>query len=193
MIRIVVVDDHPAMRLGLETVLRSEPGLVPVGSVGSAEELWPVLRRERPDLVLLDYHLPGLDGLRICRRIKDHPPSPRVLLFTAYAGGSLGIPAMLAGADGVVSKGLSALELFEVIRRVAGGDSALPATTREAYDEAALRLEVEDLPILGMLMDGTAHADVAEVLGLPGDELHHRIDAMISRLSYDVPGLHTER
>jgi DNA-binding NarL/FixJ family response regulator len=64
MIRIAVIDDHPALRAGLRTVIDAEPGLVFVGeSAGDEESVWPLLRRTEPDLILLDYHLPHGDGL----------------------------------------------------------------------------------------------------------------------------------
>ena len=63
MIRVAIVDDHHALRLGLDTAIRSEPGLVPAGVAATAAELAPLLYRTRPDVVLLDYNLPDTDGL----------------------------------------------------------------------------------------------------------------------------------
>ncbi|MDP8968072.1 MAG: response regulator transcription factor, partial [Actinomycetota bacterium] len=100
MIRILIVDDHPAMRAGLTAVLRAEPGLVPLDAATSVSDLWPTLKRTRPDVVVLDYHLPGDDGLVLCRRIKRELPAPAVLLYSAYADAALTIPARLAGVDG---------------------------------------------------------------------------------------------
>ena len=79
------------------------------------------LRRVEPDVVLLDYHLPRGDGLQLCYRIKQHIPAPKVI-FSAYAGPELMLPAQLAHADGLLSKGTGARELFETIRRVAEGE-----------------------------------------------------------------------
>ena len=84
MIRVAVVDDHPALRAGLQTVLDSEPHIVFVGgSDGAEEHLWPMLNLVRPDVVLLDYHLPRGDGLQLCYRIKQDVPAPRVIIFPA--------------------------------------------------------------------------------------------------------------
>src|SRR5262245_12363130 len=98
MIRILLVDDHPAMRAGLTGVLAAEPGTVPLDSIASGDELEPALRRCRPDVVLLDYHLPGSDGLVLCRQVKRTVPAPAVLIYSAYADAELAIPAVLAGA-----------------------------------------------------------------------------------------------
>lgn len=187
MIRVAVIDDHPALRAGLEMVLDAEAGLVPVGSAANELEAWPLLNTTRPDVVLLDYHLPGRDGLQICRRIKSQALAPGVLLYSAYAGGDLAIPALLAGANGIVGKGIPAIELFNAIRAVAANELVVPPVARALREDAARRLDPEDLPILGMLLDGTPPADIEAVLGIEPRGLASRIDRMLSRLRVEVP------
>lgn len=187
MIRIVIVDDHPAVRAGLETVLRGEPGMVPVGSVSDVTDLWPTLYRTKPDMVLLDYHLPDTDGLAVCRQIKRQLMAPSVLIYTAYAGSALSIPATVAGADGLVGKGVPAAELYDVIRRVAKGERVIAPIERELLDDAGLRIELEDLPVMGMLLDETTEADMLDVLGIDAEELDRRVERILQRLSIEVP------
>jgi DNA-binding NarL/FixJ family response regulator len=187
MIRILLVDDHPALRAGLTAVLRAEPGLVPLGTAASEEELWPALQRTKPDVVILDYHLPPADGLQLCRRIKRTMPPPGVLLYSAYADASLVIPGVLAGADAVVNKGAPAADLYDAIRRVGRGDKVMPPISRELLDEACARLDSEDLPALMMLLEGHPADEVARTLGKSGEDFAHTIERMISRLKVDVP------
>ena len=187
MIRMLLVDDHPALRTGLTAVLRAEPGLVPLGTAASEDELWPALNRTKPDVVLLDYHLPPADGLVLCRRIKRTMPPPAVLLYSAYADASLVIPALLAGADGVVNKGAPANELYDAIRTVARGEQVMPPITRELLDAAQSRLDDEDIPVLMMALDGTSEAEIARTLNVAPDDMAHRLDRMISRLKVEVP------
>lgn len=187
MIRMLLVDDHPALRTGLTAVLRAEPGLVPLGTAADEEELWPALNRTKPDVVLLDYHLPPADGLVLCRRIKRTMPPPKVLLYSAYADASLVIPAVLAGADGVVNKGAPAPELYDAVRTVARGESVMPPISRELLDAARLHLDDEDVPVLMMALDGTPEGEIARTLGATPDEMAHRLDRMISRLKVEVP------
>ena len=130
-IRVAVVDDHAAIRIGLKSAIASRPGLVCVGVAADGEEMDPLLYRTRPDAVILDYHLPRTDGLLLCRRIKASVPTPAVLLYSAYADPSLVVPALVAGADGIVHKGAPARELFEALHAVAIGGTHLPALIPE--------------------------------------------------------------
>lgn len=188
MIRVLLVDDHPALRAGLQTVLRGEPGLVPVGAASGEHDLWPLMHRVRPDVIVLDYHLPGTDGFVLCHRIKaDRLLAPAVLLYSAYADTSLALPATLAGANGLVDKGAPALELFEAIRAVYRGDSMMPQIPRELVDAAARRANPEDLPLIGMLMERTPPGDIAEALHITRDEVYKRTERLLGDLSIKVP------
>jgi DNA-binding NarL/FixJ family response regulator len=187
MITVAVVDDHHAVRLGLRAALVSEPGLEPVGSAANAAETDVLLYRTRPDVVLLDYHLPGTDGLTICRRIKSDVPAPGVVLYSAFADPSMTVPAIVAGADAIVHKGGQTRDLFDAIRRAARGDSALPPISEPLLEAAGHALDAEDLPLLGMLVNGTRTADIATTMRLGRVELDERIAGMLSRLKVRVP------
>lgn len=186
MIRVAVVDDHHAVRLGLHTALRSEPGLVPVGAAASAAELAPLLSSSRPDLVLLDYNLPDADGLTLCRDIKAQVPAPRVILYSAFADGSMTVPAIVAGAEGILDKGTPAQALFAAIRTVMGGGRAVPPLSAEQVHAAGALLDGDDLPILAMLVDGVATEAIADTLRLDHTALRRRIGRMLERLRASV-------
>ena len=188
MIRVAIADDHHAVRLGLHAAIRSEPGLVPVGAASDGRGLAPLLRTTDPDVVLLDYHLPDTDGLTLCRRIKADPPSPAVILYSGFADDSMTVPALVAGADGIVHKGEPARDLFEAIRRVAGGGSALPPVSPPLLRAAGEALEPDDRPVLAMLVDGTPPAEIASTLQIGPADLRERITRMLARLRVPVPG-----
>jgi two-component system response regulator DevR len=187
MIRVAVIDDHPALVAGLTAVLRAEPGIIPVGTAADAAEAEHMLYRSSPDLVLLDYHLPRSDGLQLCHRIKTNAPAPKVLIYSAYADAWLGFAARVAGADGVASKSAPARELHELIRRVAGGERVLPAVSHEHLHEAANRLDGDDLPLLSLLVDGTTPHDICDTLRIEPGALPGRVDRVLGRLRVDVP------
>ena len=125
MIRVLVVDDHPVLRAGLEAVLRSEPGFVCVGTAGDGHELVAMLRRTRPDVVLLDWRLGDDDGVALCGMLRAEPAPPEVVLYTAKADTDLLVAAEAAGAHAVVEKGANIDELFDALRlAVRGGREA---------------------------------------------------------------------
>lgn len=181
MIRILIVDDHPAMRAGLNGVLTAEPGIVPLGSASSADELLPALNRTKPDVVLLDYHLPDADGLVVCREIKRQMPAPKVLIYSAYADAELAIPAILAGADGLLHKSAPAPELYNAIRTVARGDRVIPPVTADLVRSFSERLDEADLPVLGLALDGSTPAEIATTLRLDANEVAQRVERMLER------------
>jgi DNA-binding NarL/FixJ family response regulator len=193
MIRVAVVDDHPALRAGLQTVLDAEPHIVFVGeSDGAEEHIWPMLNRVRPDVVLLDYHLPRGDGLQLCYRIKKEIPAPRVIIFTAYASPALALPATLARADGVLAKGAGARDLFTAIRLVCAGEELLPPISSTMLEEALAGLLEDDRALVAMLLDGASEPEVAEALRKPVREVRHSVQRILSALRLDVPAARAE-
>src|SRR3954451_11468298 len=99
-VRVVVVDDHAAIRMGLRAAIDSRPPLVCVGVAADGEQLAPLLYRTRPDVVILDYDLPRANGLELCRRVKADVPAPAVLLYSAYADAVLALAAPSRASTG---------------------------------------------------------------------------------------------
>ena len=186
LIRVAVIDDHHAIRLGLQTALESEPGLEPVGSAATASEAEVLLYRTRPDVVLVDYHLPGTDGLTLCRRIKSQPPTPGVVIYSAFADPAMTVPAIVAGVDAIVHKGGQTRDLFDAIRRAARGETMLPDVSEPQLEAAGHALDTDDLPLLGMLLHGTPAAEAATTLRLDRSEYERRVDGILRRLTVPV-------
>jgi DNA-binding NarL/FixJ family response regulator len=187
-IRVLVVDDHPAVRTGLLAMLADEPGIEPAGAVasaGDAHERW-VAGDERPDVVLVDYHLPGTDGLTLCRRIKSDVLAPAVVLYSAFADSSMTVPAIVAGVDAIVHKGGQTRDLFDAIRRAARGETSLPEISEPLLEAAGHALGPDDLPLLGMLIHRTAPSEIAATLRIERAELDRRIAGMLHRLKVPV-------
>jgi DNA-binding NarL/FixJ family response regulator len=182
MIRVAVVDDHHAVRLGLRTALAAEPGVEPVGSAATAVEAAPLLYRTRPDVVLVDYHLPDVDGLTLCRRIKSDPPAPAVVLYSAFADPSMTVPAIVAGVDAIVHKGGQPRDLLDAIRRAARGETTIPEISEALLQAAGHAVEADDLPLLGMLIHRTAPVEIAATLRIQRSELDRRIAGVLARL-----------
>jgi DNA-binding NarL/FixJ family response regulator len=188
MIRVLLVDDHTAVRAGLLALIRSEPGLKPIGCCGSSSEALAASHRGGPDVVVLDYHLRDGDGLSLCRMLKRLEPAPAVVVYSAFASGRLALASIVAGADCLLEKGAPADELFEAIRVVASGRHVLSATDREQLSAAAEALDADDVPILGMLMERVPAADIAAVLRVSAADVEQRIDTMVRRLRPPAEG-----
>lgn len=182
MTRIAIVDPQPAVRAGLAMLLRTEPGMVPVGAATGTHDGVELVERQRPDVVLLE--LQGLDGdgLALCRRLRAGAEPPRVILYTADRDPALVLLARVAGADGLVDKSAAPPELFEAIRVVARGGTALPPLAAHQLDAAAHLVEPDDLALLAMLADRTPPADVAEALRLDSRKLSRRTERLLGRL-----------
>jgi DNA-binding NarL/FixJ family response regulator len=184
-IRVLVVDDHPAVRTGLLAMLADEPGIEPAGaaaSAGDAHQAW-LASDERPDVVLVDYHLPDEDGLSLCLWLKSAERAPAVVIYSAFADDALSLPAMVAGADGLVGKSTDPAEVSDVLRAVARGERRLPTVSPQVDGDLGARLAPEDLPILGMLRHGVPAHEVAATLGIDGRELATRRWAMLEQLT----------
>jgi DNA-binding NarL/FixJ family response regulator len=165
MIRVAVLDDHPAVLAGLQRLVESTDDLEAVAVAGDPRQLMRMLDGVRVDVVVLDYDLGRGDGLSVCQAIKARVRAPGVVVYSAYAGAGLAIAARVAGADALVDKRAAVGELLDVIRRVAVGESVVPAVSGEVREAALSRLAADDVPVASMLLAGTSHQGIAQTLG----------------------------
>jgi len=182
-VRVVVVDDHAAVREGIRAMLASEPDLDPVAVTATARDAVALVERDRPDVMVLDYHLPDEDGLSLCLRLKSTTDPPAALIYSAFADEQLVALAIIAGADALVSKASDPDELCEVVRALAEGTARMPALAAGAMQSVGSRLDAEDLPILGMLAHRTPPSEIAATLRMDAAWLTTRRWAMLNRLT----------
>ncbi len=180
---VMIVDDHPAVREGLSSMLHVEPGLATVALAASAREALAEAVRFRPAVVVVDYHLPDEDGLALCLRLKAGPTPPAVLLYSAFADDTLTVLAVIAGADGLVSKTADPDDVVAAVAAVARGERLDVATTRQVMEATGSRLDPADLPILGMLVHRTPPSEIAATLQISEEWLTARRWAMLACLS----------
>jgi DNA-binding NarL/FixJ family response regulator len=178
-VRVVVVDDHPAMRAGVRAVFDGTPDLTLVGEAAAARDLPPVLARASPDVVLLDFHLPDEDGLVLCHRLKRAPFPPKVVVYSAYADESLIAPAMLAQADALLAKHAGAPVLAGAVREVAAGTSPPPELRPVLRERLVELLAPEDVALAGLLLMRLRPAEVARRTGLQPTEFATRTERML--------------
>jgi DNA-binding NarL/FixJ family response regulator len=182
MIRVAFLDDHPAVRSGWQALLAPEAHLLLVGSAADEEQLWPLLRDTRPDVIVLDEHHPGRDGLALCLEIKRRSHPPAVVIYSATTPSVLVVAAVVAGVDAVVAKSRSSRALHEAIRGVVDLPRPLLPITPRMKAEAAMRLDPSDHAILAMRVAGHTLADIGDTLRLPVPAIADRIAAIVAAL-----------
>ena len=182
MIRLALLDDHPAVLVGLQRVIEQEADIVVVGAAPTAPELARQLGDRRADVLVVDHDVARSDGLSQCRRIKDRPQPPAVIVYSAFAKQALALPARVAHADAVVDKAGPVSSLLAAIRAVARGETMLPPVPRAAYDAATARLDDDDLPVFAMLLDGETVPVIADALRAETEEIAWRAQRIIGRL-----------
>lgn len=164
--RVLVVDDHAAVRAGLQRMLDDQADFDVIAAVDSAEAAMSVAEREQIDVAVVDYQLGSRNGLWLSRKLKRLPEPPRVVIYSAFADGVLSAAAVVAEADGIVSKGELGSELSEAIRGVVRGERYLPALPSWLADALRRRLGQEEQAIFGMLLAGIEPAEIADTLNL---------------------------
>ena len=182
MIHLALLDDHPAVLAGLRRLIEHEPDLLIVGAAPNAPQLAGQLGGERADVLIVDHDLARSDGLAHCRRVKDRPHPPAVIIYSAFASHALALAARVAHADAVVNKTEPVSSLLAAIRSVAAGETVLPAIPPEAYTTATARLADDDLPVLAMLLGGESLPAIADALKTDRAEVAWRAQRIIGRL-----------
>ena len=192
MIRLLVVDDHPVVREGLVAVLADQPDFDVVGSTGSAEEALELVRRLRPDVVLLDLELPRMDGVDAIPRLAAASPNTRVMVFTAYDTDERVLGATRGGARGYLLKGAPVEEIARAIRAVQGGDSYL-APRVAAKLLTAVRsprrgqglLSERERAVLREVAAGHSNKQIARALQISERTVKYHVTSLLTKLGAD--------
>ena len=174
---ILLADDHPLVRHGLRMLLEAEPQFSVVGETGDGLEVAPLVRRLRPDVLVLDLVLPGLGGLEVAGLVKRETPETRVVVFSVYADVAFVAKALQAGALAYVFKKSTPAELVRAMREVAAGrpyvspplsleaveqHQKAAGSTADLYDTLTRR----EREVLHLVADGLTSAEVAARLGI---------------------------
>lgn len=189
--RLVVVDDHPAVRAGLRELLANEADFDVIAAVASAEAGMEVAQREPIDVAVVDYQLGGRNGLWLSRKLKRLPEPPAVLIYSAYTDGVLAAAAVVAQADAIVSKGRLGSDLCHEIRCAAAGERHLPALPPRLAESLRRRLDHDEQAVFGLLLAGLDPAEVAGTLGLTTPEMESRLWRLLRRLEGNPPATRT--
>jgi DNA-binding NarL/FixJ family response regulator len=181
-LRVALLDDHPAVLAGMRRLIASEPDLTVAAVASTAHELARELDGMRPDVLVLDYDLARDDGVSHCRRIKSRPQPPAVIIYSAYAGPALTLAARAAQADGVVDKAVPVPTLLTALRRVALGELVMSPVPHDVFEAAVARLDDDDLPVFAMLLDREPLDSIARALRTDRAEVSWRAQRIVARL-----------
>lgn len=175
MIRLLIADDHPVVRAGLAGLLSDEPGLEVVAEASDGDEAVRLAVATRPDVVLMDLRMPGVDGVTATARIaggEAGSPPPRVLILTTYESDDQILAAIEAGASGYLLKAAPQAEIVAGIRSVAAGQSALSPQVavrlveRMRRPEASAVLTARETDVLRLVATGHSNKQIAVELGI---------------------------
>ena len=192
--RIIIVDDHEVVRLGLRTLLDNQEGLIVVDEAGDADEALRKTLQHNPDVGVMDIRLPGKSGIEACEEIKEAAPEVEVLMLTSYAEDDLLFEAISAGAAGYVLKQGGGDELVRAIKRVAEGEALLdPAVTqrvlarvrmanRQQKAAAFSELTDQELRVLGLVSEGCTNKQIAKNLFLGEGTVRNYVSSILSKL-----------
>lgn len=197
-IRVLIVDDHKVVRVGLREILEAVQGIVVAGEAATASEAVAKARLLQPDVVLLDTRLPDASGLAACRQIKDERPGTRVLVLTSFADDNTILTAVRAGADGYLLKDVDEQELVEGIRRVHRGGAVMAPVAAEviagnAGERAAPCGPFEELTgqerrVCELVAEGQSNREVGDTLGLTEKTVRNYLAHAFSKLGVQRRG-----
>ncbi len=190
-IRLLLVDDHPALRAGLVSLLACEPGLEVQSQVGSGEEAYAWYRAQHPDVVVMDLSMEGCGGLEALRRIMQFAPRARVLIYSVHASEVMLHRALALGALGYVTKGSEIDTLIHGIREVAChrgyvSPDLIPAMVRKHTGPAQPLLEVltdREFQILLLTAQGNKVEACARALSLGDKTVRNHLTRIKARLN----------
>lgn len=167
MICILVADDHLVFRMGLKTMLGTEPDMQIVGEANSASSTVEAYRRLKPDVTVLDLRMPGGGGIQALREIRAQDNRARILVLSSYASEEEVYSAIRAGASGYVLKDVDQEELTAAIRKTHAGQRYLPAALAELIAERAPRPELtpREHEVLQLIARGLINREIAQILG----------------------------
>jgi DNA-binding NarL/FixJ family response regulator len=193
-IRVLIVDDHKVVRVGLRTVLGEESGMEVAGEAASVASAVAEAKRLQPDIILLDVRLPDGTGLDVCRQIKATHPEIRILVLTSFADNALVLDAIEAGADGYLLKEIDSDEILRGIENVVAGGAILdPAVTRQFLSQVredkrrATGLPAGDLSgreqqLLALVAAGRTNREIATELRLSEGTVRNYLSNVFNKL-----------
>jgi DNA-binding NarL/FixJ family response regulator len=192
--RILLVDDHEVVRIGLRALIERHPNFEVVAEAGTAREAIERVEAYSPDVVVMDIRLPGGSGIEACEEIAEKHPNSKVIMLTSYAEDEMLISAIRAGAAGYVLKQIGGEDLVRAIEAVGRGEALLdPAVTHRIFQEvrkaakeeeasAFSALTKQERHVLLLVSEGKTNREIAKALFLGEGTVRNYVSSILSKL-----------
>lgn len=192
--RILLVDDHEVVRIGLRALIERHPNFEVVAEAGTAREAIERVEAYSPDVVVMDIRLPGGSGIEACEEIAKKHPHSKVIMLTSYAEDEMLISAIRAGAAGYILKQIGGEDLVRAIEAVGRGEALLdPAVTQRIFQEvrkaakeeeasAFSALTKQERHVLLLVSEGRTNREIAKALFLGEGTVRNYVSSILSKL-----------
>src|SRR5512135_1002033 len=192
--RILLVDDHEVVRLGLKALLERHPSFEVVAEASTAREAVERVAAFSPDVVVMDIRLPGGSGIEACQEIADNYPDTKVIMLTSYAEDEMLFSAIRAGAAGYILKQIGSDDLIKALEAVSRGEALLdPAVTQRVFQEvrravkeeeasAFQHLSQQEKHVLLLVSEGKTNREIAKQLFLGEGTVRNYVSSILSKL-----------
>jgi two-component system response regulator DevR len=192
--RILLVDDHEVVRLGLKSLLERHPQFDVVGEASSAREAMEIVNSAHPDVVVMDIRLPGTSGIDACEEITGRFPEIKVIMLTSYAEDEMLFSAIRAGASGYILKQIGGEDLVRALEAVGRGEAMLdPTVTQRVFQEvrravkeeeasAFAHLSQQEKHVLLLVSEGKTNREIAKSLFLGEGTVRNYVSSILSKL-----------
>ncbi|BAJ63458.1 putative NarL family two-component system response regulator [Anaerolinea thermophila UNI-1] len=192
--RILLVDDHEVVRIGLKALLEHHAQFEVIGEASTAKEAIDMVSRYHPDIVLMDIRLPGASGIEACEEITTRFPDTRVVMLTSYAEDEMLFSAIRSGASGYILKQIGGEDLIRALESVGRGEALLdPAVTQRVFQEvrravkeeeasAFANLSQQEKHVLLLVSEGKTNREIAKALFLGEGTVRNYVSSILSKL-----------
>jgi DNA-binding NarL/FixJ family response regulator len=192
--RILLVDDHEVVRLGLKSLLERHSQFDVVGEASNAREAIEIVNNTHPDVVVMDIRLPGMSGIEACEEITGHFPETKVIMLTSYAEDEMLFSAIRAGASGYILKQIGGEDLVRALEAVGRGEAMLdPTVTQRVFQEvrravkeeeasAFAHLSQQEKHVLILVSEGKTNREIAKALFLGEGTVRNYVSSILSKL-----------
>lgn len=195
MLKILLVDDHEVVRLGIKALLSNYPEYEVIAEASNADEAISTSAEYNPDVIIMDIRLPGKSGIDATKEIMEAQPDTKVIMLTSYAEDDLLFDAINAGAYGYILKQIGSDDLINALDAIGRGEALLdPALTqkvfkrvreasRKATDEAFASLSDQELRILALISEGKTNKEIAADIFLSEKTVRNYVSSILSKLN----------